>query len=717
MAKIFTTDYLNTILVEKEFFVNRTVNTVLELPYSWFEIKIKPNDIVSANTINQSIDMLNDNFLYLISKSKLPSNKIPGRTGYTHFFACSGDDTTASWYENETLPNIKTSTSTGAFSAITDGQIVHSKHTSIDGYCGVVIDNYTNVMVLTSESLTGVSVASNNNLVDNYTERTFNHITDIDIAENDALYILDSGDGIIYRYDFSGTTYLDPAYFTDENNISGRLLTTVLGGHGTSNATFVDPISLTTDEYNDLYVVDGDVVKQYDNNSNWKQTHSVLNETENDRVIDLKYSTSTQSFYLLLSSGNLVEYDKNFSKLKQVVLAETNTSDFIEDPSHVYKKIQFSHDDPNIFYILTNKTAYKRFKSNPTANIGKFKFTDRNLSLEDSNNLSFMSILSGVDADEIFVGDNDSGAVYLFNETARYESSLYSSYENQIVPLSGMLINREEYVNNVTYNKCIGKLLFNHKHLVNNIKSRFTASYDQFGNRDYNGVRILLPEEIDAWFVVNHPYFPDINNYVGLNELVLAATINRTLKRVFDMQASLVDTYQIEMLNYKPAQQLEDDCPPGPTPTATPTPTPTPAATLTPTPTIPPTPTPTITPSPTLPAWPYAASYTFTAATITDVAGEYDHLNGTYTTTATGWESYRYNNAPLYYNNEIVLYYNGSQWTFDDGVTTEDASNFDDINIQSSLLQRLTAEDVYAVVPLGDYYRTDISEELIGTVT
>ena len=118
MAKIFTTDYLNTILVEKEFFVNRTVNTVLELPYSWFEIKIKPNDIVSANTINQSIDMLNDNFLYLISKSKLPSNKIPGRTGYTHFFACSGDDTTASWYENETLPNIKTSTSTGAFSAI-----------------------------------------------------------------------------------------------------------------------------------------------------------------------------------------------------------------------------------------------------------------------------------------------------------------------------------------------------------------------------------------------------------------------------------------------------------------------------------------------------------------------------------------------------------------------------------------------------------------------
>ena len=98
-----------------------------------------------------------------------------------------------------------------------------------------------------------------------------------------------------------------------------------------------------------------------------------------------------------------------------------------------------------------------------------------------------MSILSAQNQDEIFLGDNDTGAVYQFKEEARYEASLYSSYENQIVPLSGMLVNREEYVNNITYNKCIGKLLFNHKHLVNNIKSKFTASYDQFVNFEKRG--------------------------------------------------------------------------------------------------------------------------------------------------------------------------------------------------------------------------------------
>jgi hypothetical protein len=731
MAKIFNTDYLNTVLYEKNFHIDRAIDSILELPYTWFDVKIKPNEIVTTQSINAAITKLNDNFLYLISKSRIPSDKIPHRSGYTTFFG--SEFNVCKWYDNDELPSVKVNTSQGALARITDGQIVDGRHTSISGICGVLVDNHTNVIVLTSQSLTGqaltgAEILSNNNLVDNYTDRTFNRITDIDITNSNILYILDSGDKIVYRYDFAGTTYQDPAYFSSTNSISGRLLTTVLGGTGTSNATFTDPISLTTDGIDDLYIVDGVSVKQYDNNSNWKETFNISDEVGTDRVVDMKYSASTSSFYVLLSSGKLIEYDKAFSQINECTFNETQTSDFInpQEP-HYYKKIQFSTDDDNMFYVLTNQTAYKRFKTSPAGYIGKFKFANRNLHLEESSELSFMSILSADGGDRIFLGDNETGCIYNFNEATKYESAIYSSYESQIVPLSGILIDRDEYINNITYNKCLGKLIFNHKHLVNSIKSKFTASFDVYGNREYAGVRILLPEEIDAWFVVNHPYFPDINNYIGINELLLAPTINRTLKRIYDMQLSIIDTYQVEMLNFKPAEALDENCPPSPTPTSYTTPTPTPSVTPTLTPTIPPTPTPTITPTPTLPPWPYAQSYTFTAAAINGmsitVGGStyqqtgYDHLNGTYTTSATGWGSYRYNEAPLYYNGEAVLWFNGRQWTFDDGVETGGTRQVhDDVNIQSTLLQRLTSIDTPAVVPIGEYYRTDISEEVIGSV-
>lgn len=723
MANIFKTDYLNTVLTEKGFNVDRTIGDVLQLPYDWYNIKIKPNDIVTARVINTSLAHLNDNFLYLIAKSRIPSNKIPDRSGYTRYIATTGTSAAASWYDNALLPGMNSATQTGAFSGITDGEIIHGKNSAIGGVCGVLIDNYTNVMVLTSLSLTGVNIVSSSNLVDNYTDRTFNNITDINITDNSILYILDGGDSIIYRYDFTGSTLLDPAYFTPSNNIGGRLLTNVLGGSGTNNATFSDPIAIATDTANDLYVVDGSNIKQYDNNTNWKKTYSISEELGSDRVVDLKYSNSTSTFYLLLTSGTLVEYDNSFSVKSTTVLKETKSAEFI-GPSvpHLYKKIIFSYDNDNIFYVLTNKTVYKRFKTNPEVYIGKFTFSDRSMYLEDSNNLSFMSILSANGTDIIYLGDNDAGAVYNFNETAKYESAIYNSYEDQIVPLSGILINSDEYVNSITYNKSIGKILFNHKHLVNSIKSTFTSSYDVYGNKEYNGVRILLPEEISSWFVVNHPYFPDLNNYIGINELVLAATVNRTLKLMYDMQLSIIDTYRVEMLNVKPAEVLTNDCPPSPTPTSYTTPTPTPSVTPTLTPTIPPTPTPSITPTPTLPAWPYAQSYVFiedayvTYGTGVSAQQTYTHLNGTYTTTATGWGSYRYNSAPLYYFDEVVLYYNGTQWTFDDGEQA-DGGNRDDSTYQTSLLQRLSAEDIPAIVPLGEYYRTNISEEVIGTVT
>jgi hypothetical protein len=715
MATIFNTDYLNTALTGKGLYVDRTIGDDIVLPYDWWDIKIKPNELVKATTINQSFEKLNDNFLYLVSTSKIPSNKIPDKEYYSRFLAASGDHSTINWYNHTELGTVSGDTSTGMLSNITDAEFVNSRNITIGGIGGVLIDTNTNVLVLSSLDDTGANILSNSNKVDNYTDRTFNNITDVEISPSDVLYILDSGDSIIYRYDFSGLTYLDKGYFASGNKIDGRLLTNTLGGSGATNATFLEPIAMTTDSESNLYVVDGSQVKHYDDNINWKKTYSLNTSVGSDTIIDINYSSSNSIFYVLLASGTILEYDTTFTLSRSTKLSEVTSTDFIGPVvPHFYKKILFSIDNNNIFYVLTNKTVYKRFKTNPGVSVGKFLFKDRNMYLSNSDDLSFMSVLSSDEGDKVLLGDNDHGTVYKFNETAKYESALFDSYEYQIVPLSGIVINKDEYVNNVTYNKSLGKLLYNHKHFVNSIKSTFTASYDVYGNKIYNGIRLLLPEEINAWFVVNHPYFPSIDNYIGINELILAATVNRTLKHMYDIQVSIVDTYRVEMLNVRPAAIIEP-CPPTPTPTSTPAGTPSPGITPTQTPTQTRTQTPTPTPTPTLPVWPYAATYTFTSTISSDLAG-------TYTTVSTGWlDAYLHNNAPLYYNGEKILWYTGSQWTFDTGMHASNdeppvITYVDDTTVESTLFQRLTSADISAIDPRGDYYRTDISGVVVGTM-
>ena len=47
------------------------------MPSSYYDIKIKVNDYVLAETINYSLEKIHNNWLYMISKSVIPSNNIP----------------------------------------------------------------------------------------------------------------------------------------------------------------------------------------------------------------------------------------------------------------------------------------------------------------------------------------------------------------------------------------------------------------------------------------------------------------------------------------------------------------------------------------------------------------------------------------------------------------------------------------------------------------
>ena len=62
----FSSDYLNNLLGERGYTVDRLLHDQLELPYRFDQVKVKPNDDATAETFNISMDRLYDNFLYLV---------------------------------------------------------------------------------------------------------------------------------------------------------------------------------------------------------------------------------------------------------------------------------------------------------------------------------------------------------------------------------------------------------------------------------------------------------------------------------------------------------------------------------------------------------------------------------------------------------------------------------------------------------------------------
>ena len=67
--------------LKSSFTIDRSLPDTLTLPHSYYNVSIKPNEIVTADSINASLQKLYYNFLYLNAQSKLPANGCPATFG------------------------------------------------------------------------------------------------------------------------------------------------------------------------------------------------------------------------------------------------------------------------------------------------------------------------------------------------------------------------------------------------------------------------------------------------------------------------------------------------------------------------------------------------------------------------------------------------------------------------------------------------------------
>ena len=81
---------------KSNYFKNRFVFDILELPYTLDQILIQPNEIVNFNVLNKKVEYLHENLLYMYSKMFMGSTDVPNDDDIDTL-CCINDKTSFDW--------------------------------------------------------------------------------------------------------------------------------------------------------------------------------------------------------------------------------------------------------------------------------------------------------------------------------------------------------------------------------------------------------------------------------------------------------------------------------------------------------------------------------------------------------------------------------------------------------------------------------------------
>lgn len=517
---------IQDVIDQKSLIYDRFVDYDIKLPYDFESIKIQPNEIVSANSINQKLRFLYDNFLYLYRNTKISSSIIPVSSSAT--CGVSSLSNTFTWRRN-----------------LSTSEFVPFSNIGFPGY-----DKFDYVYAVQNRELkrytlfcssSSYFVAFNSNNADttfNYaisstdyntefqTNINFEKISYMVEGSQDNLFILDQGANKLYKYNIKG-------FKTDDAVLNDRLFfEKAIGGYGDilDKLEFNSPNSVNYFN-NKIYVYDQNnkCVKIYDEDLSWQKTIGLQKDLNKKQVTRMK-NDNFGNFYFIVDNNFIYKYDNGFNFTETIQLTS------VKDVGEIYNDIVFSKSDNNIFYIISNKNVHKRFVSYPYYDVGIYLFYlwGFNTPYEIK---SFTTTIS-----------EDSDRNILFIKTPSNNASIFSSFfDNKnlydvlsipnfdIYTYDEIKVDYEEYVQSWVFNKAFSKLILNHMRLRDEIIGKFLFQRDNLNNIIFNFTRYLLPEERNSIL-----FQSDINFYVGQNEIFSNSTFNRCLEKLYTVQSNLL---------------------------------------------------------------------------------------------------------------------------------------------------------------------------------
>ena len=541
------------------------------------DIIIKPNDFLTENNFNYSLSCLYQNFLSIVSDSYVYNPNIP----VTNPFFDNNNNIVGTLC-GTLVPSLLIKEGTGSVETYVNG-IPHSNDaflTIFNTHDFVINEKYLTVAVgmLSATSLspvlssntydsalgiftysissifTNITTTNNSNFPDqgvntyNYPEFVkqtkfidknlslkFNNITKLKF-KNDRLYVLDNISNKFLLYDVSDIVYGRTVFSEIDLGLPLQTL-----GFATSNRNGFRQISsfAVNENYiaffnyvnNSISIFSTNLTQLYD----YSQDKVSVNGVRDTEIFaDIEFDTFG-NLYLLTKSGSIFVYtvsNTNLTLKKTYVINPINITTFstlssvqINEEKEVFKKLNFSKSDSNIFYVSSTRNVYKRFVDR---NVGVGQFNNF------INNTIYYSTLSNI---------ADPFNTLMFPNSADYpfQNSQYDFYRYNVNSINSTSVNGYElmsvcFTDNCTYASQ------NEAYYIGNIGSY--GSIDFIAASNLYGMNPVSASGIT--FIVDKPNFINLNNAdlsavqiytldevkVKAEEFITDFTINKSFRKL-----------------------------------------------------------------------------------------------------------------------------------------------------------------------------------------
>lgn len=517
-------EFIETVFQSEGLLHDRFFNESFTLPYTFEDIKIQGNELATMRVINDSFDKLYSNFLYLYGLSQMSSNAVP--SALSGIAGVSGTNTEINWYPNNTSTLSMRPFLSANADFLDQTVCLATDYSNLNNNNVIVACAQDSITVLTTSlDNSSLSIIASSQRTDVDSDFLFEDIVAVCIL-NSYVYVLDRTQNNLYRYNIEGLIS-DPVFVTDLVNDKA------IGGYGTfyDKFKFNQPSALCkSDKY--IFVLDSGnyAVKVYNQDLNFVTSAHLKQYFINDRAKHIAYDTDTEKLIVLSEGGKVRTFTNDFK-----LVAEADISSFLvgETVKNIFTPKSFG----NCFYVVTTTTVLKFYTSKPGNIIGKFSLYRFGID---------MTVESFICAESVADSSGTEDTIYTFMENVfarklvrlQDAANLLSvlSYDDFTVYTRDEInLSSDEYQQPWVYNKALYKLLQNHLNLKDKIKGRFTGVYDEFKNPILAGTLYFLLEDYDLV-----AYNISLDHFIGDNEVFASGTINRCLKKIYDIQTSII---------------------------------------------------------------------------------------------------------------------------------------------------------------------------------
>jgi hypothetical protein len=532
-------NYTNNVLVS-DYLFDRTLVDNVSLDYTIEDFTIPNGEFITSTNLNKYFERFHQNTNYLYSRLFMYDSNLPRNV--TAVVGVTGTDDSLRFYtdlDNFTPGSFTTNSQVSSYN-FGNVQTIAYKVNPDTGNFALFTATSSSLIALTgnignlTQNLTSVGVSLSTSLVNQQPDDlTFLKIVDMEIID-DFLFVLDKDRNSLVKYNIYNF------YSGDQSNPSPKVTVEIKSGGGKFlPSSFNYPDFMTTTGNSVIIYQNTDrFFKQYDTSLNLINFGRVFRR-QNEEVISIGYNkifnlvacivkvNDVYSFYYLDNTFNIIEKYRFGINLTQ--------GEFI-------KKLMFSENDSNIFYITTNKFIYKMMVNKPDKIVGLFSDNRLKIIGDSGDYLGTTLVGASNNYDTIILVKNNR---FMFLNEPNTFTDVLKTKDFSNYPISQIKLDKEEYLQANYINKELYKIFENIIRIKNQVIGSFYGKYEltnqQLTYEDSLYSPSLVLKGIN--YFLNYDFLNITNDndfFVHENEPINNMVLNRCFNNLYKLQESIL---------------------------------------------------------------------------------------------------------------------------------------------------------------------------------